>query len=98
MAIDEIRVEQGEGENGFGILLRPFTIQVRLLEAMSQELTVHRREVLFEALHLQKPLALRDKGLWTDNKYRRQVYPCAELLDDEAGLNGFTHTHLVGNQ
>ena len=95
---DQIRIEQGERDDGLGVLARPFAFQIRLLQTMAQRRTVQLREVLVEALHLQEPLALGDQGLRADHEHRGDVHARPQFLDDQPGFDRLADPHLVRDQ
>ena len=73
-AMNKVRVEQGKGQNRFGVFVGPFSLQFRLAQAVSEQLAIQRLEVFIETLHLQRPLALGDQRLRTDDQDGRKVH------------------------
>ena len=75
LAKEQVRIDQGERDDGPGIAVGPFAFQIRFPQTVTQRSTVERLEMLVETLHLHEPLALGHQRLGTDDQHRGNVRP-----------------------
>ena len=97
-AKEQVRIEQGERDDGFGISFGPFAFEICFLKAVAQSPTVECLEMLVETLHFNEPLALGDQRFRADNEYRGNIRPSPQFLEDKPGLNCLADAHFVGDQ
>ena len=79
-------------------MLRPGSIEVGLLDAVAQGVTVDVGELLVEALEFLQPLALGDQRLRADDQHGLQLTTGLKLLQDEACLDRLSYADLVCDQ